>query len=56
VRFIFATWPEVEYQAVVLTHERVEDRLLSYAFTRKLKKGELKEYVEKGHISKEKNK
>lgn len=56
MRFIFATWPDVEYQAVVLTHEGVQDRLLSYAFTIKLKKGELDEYVKKGHITKRKRK
>lgn len=48
---IFATFPEAEYQAVVLTHDNVKDRLLSYSFTKKLRKGELKEYVEIGYIN-----
>jgi len=49
VRFIFAAWPSVSYQGVVLTHEGAEDRLLSYAFTRELEEGYLQEYVTEGY-------
>lgn len=48
MRFIFATWPSVDYQAVVLTHEGAKDRLISYAFTKELPDGFMQEYVNKG--------
>lgn len=48
MRLIFATWPEVEYQAVVLTYEKAEDRLISYAFARELPEQFMEEYIKRG--------
>lgn len=48
MRIIFATFPDAEYQAVVLTHEKANDRLLSYAFLRELSNRHLKKYIERG--------
>lgn len=48
MKIIFATWAEVEYQAVVLTHEGANDRLISYAFLRELPNGFIDRYVERG--------
>lgn len=53
VRLIFATWPAVVYQGVVLTHEKAEDRLLSFVFTKELQDGELRTYVEQGWIDRD---
>ena len=49
MRFVFATWPEVDYQGVVLGHEKARDRLLSFAFTQVLPKGFLDHYVTEGY-------
>ena len=50
MRFVFAQWPEVQYQGIVLTHEGANDRLLSYAFTRELNDSFLSEFVSKGYV------
>lgn len=48
MRFIFATWPNVDYQAQVLTQEGAKDRLISYAFIPELPDGFMQQYVDKG--------
>ena len=55
MRFIFATWPEVEYQAKVLTRTCARSRLVSYYFSRDMKHSSFVQYVKTGIGIYEKN-
>lgn len=48
MRIIFAQWPEVLYQSLVLTDLNARDRLVSYHFSRKLPDPFMEKYVKKG--------
>lgn len=55
MRFIFATWPEVEYQAKVLTKGGGRSRLVSYFFSRDMRHSSFVQYVKTGMGIYEKN-
>ncbi len=48
MRIVFATWPDVEYQAKVLTRQGAASRLVSYFFSRDMKHSSFVQYVKTG--------
>jgi hypothetical protein len=49
MKIVLASWPDVLYQAVVLTYEKYDNRLVSYAFLKELPEEFLSQYVERGY-------
>jgi hypothetical protein len=49
MKIVLACWPAVLYQSVVLTYEKYDNRLVSYAFLKELPEEFLTQYVELGY-------
>jgi hypothetical protein len=47
---LFATWPEVTYQGLVLTRMGARNRLISYFYLRDAPKDTLKRYAREGFV------
>lgn len=48
MRILFATWPNVAYQAEALTDMGANNRLVSYFFSRDMKHSSFKQYAKTG--------
>lgn len=50
MKFCFVVWPDVEYQNVVLTRERADNRLVSFYYARQLPSQFLERLVQDGFV------